>query len=312
MQPVPALHPGPGRRWASRATRPLLALALVGASLAATPAAPAGARDLPPSAPLAANPYERGPAPTVASIEATLGPFATAQTTVAAGSVSGFGGGTIYYPTSTAEGTFGAVAISPGFTARQTSVAWLGPRLASQGFVVITIDTRSVYDQPASRGTQLLAALDYLTNTSTVRTRIDRNRLAVMGHSMGGGGSLSAASTRPALQAAIPLTGWHTQKSWSSVRVPTLVIGAENDTVAPVSSHSEPFYTSLPATLDKAYLELNAASHSAPTSSNVTVAKYSISWLKRFVDDDTRYEQFLCPAPRGSAIEEYRDTCPHS
>ncbi|MFG2108296.1 poly(ethylene terephthalate) hydrolase family protein [Micromonospora chersina] len=42
--------------------------------------------------------------------------------------------------------------------------------------------------------------------------------------------------------------------------MPTLVIGAENDTVAPVSSHSEPFYTSLPAT----------------------------------------------------AIEEYRDTCPHS
>ncbi|MBB5115773.1 pimeloyl-ACP methyl ester carboxylesterase [Micromonospora echinospora] len=178
--------------------------------------------------------------------------------------------------------------------------------------MVITIDTLSVYDQPASRGTQLLAALDYLTNTSAVRTRIDRNRLAVMGHSMGGGGSLSAANTRPALQAAIPLTGWHSVKNWSSVRVPTLVIGAENDSVAPVSSHSEPFYTSLPATLDKAYLELNAASHSAPTSPNVTVAKYSISWLKRFVDDDTRYDQFLCPAPRGTAIEEYRDTCPHS
>ncbi|MEK8109772.1 alpha/beta hydrolase [Micromonospora sp. M12] len=175
---------------------------------------------------------------------------------------------------------------------------------------MITIDTLSRYDQPASRGTQLLAALDYLTNSSGVRTRIDRNRLAVMGHSMGGGGSLSAASTRPSLQAAIPLTGWHTTKSWSGVRVPTLVVGAENDSVAPVASHSEPFYTSLPSTLDKAYLELNNASHSAPTSSNVTIAKYSISWLKRFVDDDTRYEQFLCPAPQASTIQEYRDTCP--
>ncbi|MGA4687547.1 alpha/beta hydrolase [Micromonospora sp. AB353] len=295
-----------------RALRPLLALALTAAGLAALPVAPAGAGDGGPAAALAANPYERGPAPTTASIEATRGPFAIAQTTVSASSVSGFRGGTIYYPTSTAEGTFGAVAISPGFTAGQSAVSWLGPRLASQGFVVITIDTLSVYDQPASRGTQLLAALDYLTTTSTVRTRIDRNRLAVMGHSMGGGGSLSAANARPALQAAIPLTGWHSTKNWSTVRVPTLVIGAENDTVAPVSSHSEPFYTSLPATLDKAYLELNAAGHSAPTSSNVTVAKYSISWLKRFVDDDTRYEQFLCPAPRGTAIEEYRDTCPHS
>ncbi|MGM1063017.1 poly(ethylene terephthalate) hydrolase family protein [Saccharothrix sp. Mg75] len=261
----------------------------------------------------AANPYERGPAPTTASIEASRGPFATATTTVARSSATGFGGGTIYYPTSTAEGTFGAVAISPGFTASQSSVSWLGPRLASQGFVVITIDTLSTLDQPDSRGTQLLAALDYLTRTSSVRTRVDATRLSVMGHSMGGGGSLAASRTRPTLQAAIPLAPWHGTKSWSAVRVPTMVIGAESDTVAPVSSHSEPFYTSLTSAPDKAYLELNGASHSAPTSSNTTVAKYSVSWLKRFVDDDTRYEQFLCPAPgRSTLIEEYRDTCPHS
>jgi dienelactone hydrolase len=260
----------------------------------------------------AANPYERGPAPTVASIEASRGSFAIAQVTVARSSVSGFGGGTIYYPTSTSAGTFGAVAVSPGFTASQSSVAWYGPRLASQGFVVITIDTLSVYDQPASRGTQLLAALDYLTGSSTVRARIDASRLGVMGHSMGGGGSLSASRTRPQLQASIPLTPYHSTKNWSSDTVPTLIIGAENDTVAPVASHAEPFYTSLPSSSDKAYLELNNASHSAPTSANVTIAKYSISWLKRFIDNDTRYEQFLCPAPSGSAIQEYRDTCPHS
>ncbi|MEV1144107.1 alpha/beta hydrolase [Micromonospora sp. NPDC049799] len=294
-------RPGPAPRWATATVRAALTLLLVGAGL--TAAAPAQA---------AASPYQRGPDPSAASIEASRGPFAIAQTTIAASSVSGFRGGTVYYPTSTAEGTFGAVAISPGYTATQSSVAWLGPRLASQGFVVVTIDTLSRYDQPASRGTQLLAALDHLTNTSTVRTRIDRNRLAVMGHSMGGGGTLSAANARPALQAAIPLTGWHTVKNWSGVRVPTLVVGAENDSIASVTSHSEPFYTSLPSTLDKAYLELNAASHSAPTSPNVTIAKYSISWLKRFVDDDTRYEQFLCPAPRGTTIQEYRDTCPHS
>ncbi|XVU25389.1 alpha/beta hydrolase [Actinoplanes sp. CA-054009] len=265
-----------------------------------------------PAAPAqAANPYERGPAPTTASIEASRGSFAIAQVTVARSSVSGFGGGTIYYPTSTASGTFGAVAISPGFTASQSSVSWLGPRLASQGFVVITIDTNSTLDQPDSRGTQLLAALDYLTGQSSVRTRIDGTRLGVMGHSMGGGGSLSASRTRPALQAAIPLTPWHGTKSWSTDRVPTMIIGAENDTVAPVSSHSEPFYTSMTAAPDKAYLELNNASHSAPTSANVTVAKYSISWLKRFIDNDTRYDQFLCPAPSGSTIQEYRATCPH-
>jgi dienelactone hydrolase len=260
-----------------------------------------------------ANPYERGPAPTVASIEADRGAFAIAQTTVPAAAVSGFRGGTIYYPTTTSAGTFGAIAISPGFTGTQASVAWYGPRIASQGFVVITIDTLSGFDQPDSRATQLTAALDYLVQTSSVRTRIDGTRLGVMGHSMGGGGSLRAASDRPSLQAAIPLTGWHTTKNWSSVRVPTLVIGAENDSTAPVASHSEPFYESMTSAPDKAYLELNNAGHSAPTSANTTIAKYSISWLKRFIDNDTRYEQFLCPAPRpDTQIEEYRDTCPHS
>ncbi|MEU4561047.1 dienelactone hydrolase family protein [Actinoplanes sp. NPDC023936] len=264
-----------------------------------------------PAQALAANPYERGPAPTTSSIEASRGTYAVAQTTVAR--QSGFGGGTVYYPTSTADGTFGAVAISPGFTATQSSVAWLGPRLASQGFVVITINTLSTLDQPDSRGTQLLAALDYLTRTSSVRTRIDATRLGVMGHSMGGGGSLAAARTRPALQAAVPMTPWHGTKSWGTVRVPTMIIGAENDTVAPVTSHSEPFYTSMSSAPEKAYLEVNNASHSAPTQGgNVTVAKYALSWLKRFIDNDTRYDQFLCPAPSGSTIQEYRATCPHA
>jgi predicted dienelactone hydrolase len=297
----------------------LRSVLIAGATAVGAIAAPAAVTLVAPSAGAQTqNPYQRGPNPTTASISATRGPFATSQTSVSSLSVRGFGGGTIYYPTSTAEGTFGAVAIAPGFTASQSSMAWYGPRIASQGFVVMTIDTNSRFDQPASRGDQLLAALDYLTQSSSVRTRIDPTRLAVMGHSMGGGGTLEAAKDRPSLQAAIPLTAWNTDKTWPEVRTPTLVIGAENDSVASVASHSIPFYNSLPSTLDKAYLELDGASHFAPNTSNTTIAKYSISWLKRFVDNDTRYEQFLCGAPHqadlgfGSAISDYRDTCPHS
>ncbi|MEV3856196.1 dienelactone hydrolase family protein [Streptomyces sp. NPDC050095] len=259
------------------------------------------------------NPYERGPAPTASSIEAARGPYAVSQTSVSALSVSGFGGGTVYYPTSTADGTFGAVAISPGYTAYQSSIAWLGPRLASQGFVVFTIDTNTTLDQPDSRGRQLLAALDYLTQSSAVRGRIDTSRLGVMGHSMGGGGTLEAAKSRPSLQAAIPLTGWNTDKTWPEIQTPTLIVGADGDTIAPVATHSEPFYGSLPSSLDKAYLELRGATHFTPNSANTTIAKYSISWLKRFIDNDTRYEQFLCPLPRASlTIAEYRGNCPHT
>ncbi|MFI2782207.1 bis(hydroxyethyl) terephthalate hydrolase [Streptomyces sp. ALB3] len=267
---------------------------------------------VPGGAQAADNPYERGPAPSNSSIEASRGSYATSQTSVSSLLVRGFGGGTIYYPTSTSDGTFGAVVISPGFTAYESSIAWLGPRLASQGFVVFTIDTNTTLDQPASRGDQLLAALDYLTEDSSVRSRVDSSRLGVMGHSMGGGGTLEAAKDRPSLKAAIPLTGWNLDKTWPEVRTPTLIVGADGDTVASVASHSEPFYNSLPSSLDKAYLELRGASHFTPNTSNTTIAKYSISWLKRFIDNDTRYEQFLCPIPSASlTIAEYRGNCPH-
>jgi len=264
------------------------------------------------TSPASAEEFRRGPAPTEALIEQATGPFATSSITVSNSATPGFGAATIYYPTSQAEGTFGGVATVPGFTGSRSSTAWLGPRLASHGFVVINIDTNSRFDFPASRGTQLLAALDYLRNSSAVASRVDDNRLAVMGHSMGGGGSLQAASTRRTLQAAIPLAGWNTDTGWSELQTPTLVIGAQNDSVAPVASHSEPFYNSMSSSLDKAYLELRGASHGAPTSPNTTIAKYSISWLKRFVDNDTRYEQFLCPPPNDTTISEYRNTCPHS
>ncbi|MGK5449705.1 bis(hydroxyethyl) terephthalate hydrolase [Streptomyces radiopugnans] len=309
--------PGTAARHRSprRLTKLGVALAMVlGGVGAALPTAQAtqGPGAAPAAVRAAENPYERGPDPTERSIEAARGPYSVSETRVSSLSVTGFGGGTIYYPTTTGDGTFGAVAISPGYTADQSSMAWYGPRLASQGFVVFTIDTNTRYDQPASRGDQLLAALDYLTQRSSVRGRIDSGRLAVMGHSMGGGGSLEAAKDRPSLKASIPLTPWNLDKTWREITVPTFIIGADGDSIASVSSHAEPFYESLPSSTDRAYMELNNATHFTPNTSNTEIAKYSISWLKRFVDNDTRYEQFLCPLPRPSlAIEEFRGNCPH-
>ena len=136
------------------------------------------------------NPYARGPEPTHASIEATTGAFAVSSKVVARKDANGFGGGTIWYPTSTAQGRFGVVAVSPGLGAGQAKIAWLGPRLASQGFVVTTIETNTLLDGVGSRGKQLLAALDQTIADPTVSSRVDATRQAVIGSSMGGGGAL--------------------------------------------------------------------------------------------------------------------------
>ncbi|MEU4824234.1 dienelactone hydrolase family protein [Actinomadura sp. NPDC023710] len=304
-------------RHLTHALRVLPAAVALAAGAALAPAAQAGQ----PAAParpgplavndLAANPYERGPAPTEASITAEKGPFAVEKIDVPAGSGTGFNKGTVYAPTDRSQGTFGAIAVSPGFVSPQGWIDWYGPRLASQGFVVMTLETNSLLDVPAARGEQLLAALDYLTGRSEAKDRIDASRLAVMGHSMGGGGTLEAANKRASLRAAVPLAPWDTTYDWKNVRVPTMIMGADNDFIAPADSMAESYYDNLTAVPEKAYLELKNAGHMTFNSPNATIAKYAIAWMKRFVDDDARYEQFLCPEPSpDAAIAQYEGTCP--
>jgi hypothetical protein len=260
------------------------------------------------------NPHARGTDPTWSSIASPTGPFAVTTTAIADADTPGFGSATVSYPTTTTQGTFGAVAVSPGFTSPESAIAWWGPLLASHGFVVITYNTLDPNDQPPARTTQLLAALDFLVSpASPVDERVDPTRLAVMGHSMGGGGALGATAARPSLRASVPLTPWHTQTQWTAVTTPTLVIGARNDVIAAPAHHAVPFYESMPFDTPKAYAELRGAGHMTPTAFDPTLASLAVSWLKRFVDDDTRYDQFLCPASIDTVLySQYRSNCPYT
>jgi len=260
------------------------------------------------SASAADNPYQRGPDPTVASVAATYGPFATAQVNVSPG--NGFNGGTIYYPTDTSQGTWGAVAIVPGYTARfADEEAWMGPRLASFGFVVIGVETNSTTDWDTARGTQLLAALDYLTQKSSVRDRVDPGRLSVIGHSMGGGGVVHAATQRPSLKAAIGLAPYAPSGNLGNVRVPMFIQGGLNDTVV-TPSYLDGLYPTLPAGTPGAYVQYSGADHLFWTKPNNVELRTQIPWLKIFVDNDTRYTQFMCPALKDTTqVARYTAKC---
>ncbi|ONI79945.1 hypothetical protein ALI144C_24820 [Actinosynnema sp. ALI-1.44] len=262
----------------------------------------------------AANPYERGPKPTEQALLAPLGSFTYSTVVVPRSQVTGFGGGTIYYPDDTSQGTFGGVVAVPGFVSPEGAVAWLGPHMASRGFVVFTIATNSIYDQPSARGKQLLAAMDYLAQRApdVVRKRLDPARLAVTGHSMGGGGALHATEARPGIKASVPLAPYNLDETWSTVATPTLVIGGSADGVASVDKHARPFYTSLTGARDRGLLDVAGADHMAFTKENSITGRYAAAWLKRFVDQDTRYEQFLCPATGGPGVAEYLASCPLS
>jgi dienelactone hydrolase len=274
------------------------ALALVAAMVTIRPAA------------AASNLYQRGPDPTLASVAATNGPFATASISVAPG--NGFNGGTIYYPTDTSQGTWGALAIVPGYTALfANEEAWMGPRLASFGFVVIGIETNSRTDYDVARGTELLAALDYLTTQSPVRNLVDPNRLGVIGHSMGGGGVVYATEHRSSLKAAVALAPFSPSQNMSTDHVPTMVMGGRNDTVV-TPSYLDGLYGTMPAATQSDFVQIAGADHVYYTHPNSVEMRLLIPWVKIFLDDDTRYTQFLCPTLADSTgVSIYHSKCPY-
>ena len=281
-----------------RAGRALAAVAVVvglGAGLtAAVPALPA---------------VERGPAPTLAGVTAAVGPHAVTATAVRRADVTGFGGGMLFAPADTAGGPYGVVTVAPGFRESAATLAWLGPRVASRGFVVLLIDTLDPDEFPTARAAELLAAIDWVVADSPVRDRADPARAAVLGHSMGGGAALEAALARPGLRAAIPMAPWDPAADFAGVRVPTLVLAAADDTIAPPVEHAERFYASLTAPA-RAYALLPGRDHNFSNAPDDVTAGLVLSWLGRFLDGDTRYTRLLCRGTLSAAVTSQQDTCP--
>ncbi|OEU90818.1 hypothetical protein DB35_04500 [Streptomyces abyssalis] len=300
MARVAADAPAPRRRKAAG----LLAAALLAAAVASS----ACAGEPPENPPPKSSP---GEAPPERDVEGPgKGPYKVRTQTVSPGDVDGdFGSGTVHYPDDTGR-DFGVIAASPGLGADESMVTPYGELLASHGFVVITFNTKTLEDSPSQRGRQLLDALDYATGRSAAADRTDDKRLGVMGHSMGGGGALFAASRNPDIKAAVPLTPYEeTRRDWPRVKAATLVIGGNNDEIAPVTDHAEAFYDGLSGAGEKAYLELKG-DHFVATPPDGLVTRQVVAWFRHFVAGDSGSAASLCRLPSTGLITESRDTCP--
>ena len=233
---------------------------------------------------------ENGPAPTLAAIQKD-GPYAVTAQAIKG---SGFGSGTIYVPN--AAGQYALVAVCPGFVSPESSITAISKRLATHGFVVVTIATNTLLDFPSSRASQILAALKAAAGTTTgaVAGKIDVSRQVASGWSMGGGGTLEAAASTPGLVAAVAYAPWNTSSTkYKTITVPSLILGGTADVIAPVAQHSQPFYNAIPATTPKMLAVIQGASHFFPNSAGEPQSYTNISWVKRFADGDTRYGTFL-------------------
>jgi dienelactone hydrolase len=220
-----------------------------------------------------------------------------------------FGAGTIYYPTD-ADAPFASLAVVPGFTAYQNSIADWGPFLASHGMVVMTIDTLTTADLPDQRADELMGALKSIAGENTrtgspLMGKLDTSRQAVTGWSMGGGGTLIAASKNPTLKAAVSFAAWE-PTGGATDTVPVLMFEGTDDPLA--AGMSEPYYMQAADSTPKMLFEVQGAGHdvaNSPSNSMNIVGQYGLSWLKVFLEGDDRYKQFLTQAKPSVATSKF-------
>jgi predicted dienelactone hydrolase len=134
-----------------------------------------------------------------------------------------------------------------------------------------------------------------------------------MGHSMGGGAAVLAASMEPGITSLAVLAPYNTTPSATEaarkLKIPALVIAGSLDCVTPPAEHQIPIYEAL-APNDKTYLSIIGGSHCGMTSAGllchlaerscrphnvlssreqqIILGRYLLSWLKSRVLGDQK------------------------
>ena len=215
-----------------------------------------------------------------------------------------FAGAMVFYPlTLSFDPPNGAVAFVPGFRAPASLYAWWGPALASLGYSVFILETNTPTDALAARADAIIAAVDFIksenqNSTAPVANKIDLEKIAIMGHSMGGGASLIAATQLgDDIKAVIPLAlyccepGQSFSGDYSSLTVPVMIVASAEDKVAPPADHAKLLYDSIAGS--KTYVEFASGDHMFVSNSGeekAALSRFVLAFLKDKLDGRSHLE----------------------
>lgn len=215
-----------------------------------------------------------------------------------------FAGVMAFYPlTLSFDPPNGAVAFVPGFRAPASLYEWWGPALASLGYSVFILETNTPTDTLSARADALIAAVDFIksenqNSTAPVANKIDPEKIAIMGHSMGGGASLIAATQLgDDIKAVIPLAlyccepGQSFSGDYSSLTVPVMIVASAEDKVAPPADHAKLLYDSIAGS--KTYVEFASGDHMFVSNSGeekAALSRFVLAFLKDKLDGRSHLE----------------------
>lgn len=195
----------------------------------------------------------------LAAVAASQNPFAVGTQDVAWTNSTGQGAPTLYtrvlYPSPTG-GVGGPVEPNPsgwpvivflhGYGLMGRDYVALGKKWASQGFAVVQPDTSqwNYLDQVAD-GTAVLASIRFANrNTGThFAGAFDTQRIAIAGHSMGGGTMGMILANNPGYRCGLALAPvFPGVATASQVAVPFGLVSGMGDTITPPPWFSQPYY----------------------------------------------------------------------
>jgi len=208
----------------------------------------------------------------------------------------------VFYP-SDVKNPRAATTLSGGYTNTKEQMVWLAEHLASHGFVVqVFTPTNPNSTDPRIWETGHLGSVRKLKSESVrsgspIQGLVDPGRLAVMGFSMGGAGTILAVnSAQEPLRAAIALCPYQPQAL--SVKVPTMFVTGTGDFVATPANVEKAFNATGPDS-PRALLNLDGMRHQNVTSPGAfrrQLSRYLTTWYQIFLDGHTSHKKYLTGA----------------
>jgi dienelactone hydrolase len=185
-----------------------------------------------------------------------------------------------------------STTLTSGMGGSKENMYWLADPIAAEGMVAITVSAAnnmavSGYERAHKSGVAILQD-ENADPTSPLYGKIDS--YGVMGYSMGGGGSVNAATDLgDEVETCIALAPY-TPNPGANHSAATLILTGTADTVAPAYM-GENAYRELDYIDARGYASMRGAGHMfwANNSSPGTADDYIVAWLKYFGEEDTTY-----------------------
>ncbi len=186
----------------------------------------------------------------------------------------------VYYPANTggigvavanSQAGFPVISFGHGFVIPAEAYSWLWEALVPQGYIVIFPKTEGQLlpapDHAAFGEDIAFCARQIVQSSSQPASPVYGKvlpRIALMGHSMGGGATYLGAANTTDIATTITFAAAETNPSSigaaQNVSLPSLVIASGEDCVTPANANQLPIFNNLP-TQAKALITINGASH---------------------------------------------------